>query len=83
VNSSTIYRIGSITKVFTFYVSLLETGFQNFKDPTTKYVPEMTILDVLGNPLNTTDWNEVTIGALASHLVGLSCDAPGTLALDQ
>lgn len=41
VNSDSIYRIGSISKLFTVYTFLIEVGDVVFHESITKYVPEL------------------------------------------
>lgn len=76
VNDTTIYRIGSISKLLTAYIYLLEVGDLSFNQPVTRYVPELA--KVAGNEsasaLQDVDWDAITIGALASHMAGIPRD---------
>ena len=81
VTADTVFRIGSISKVFTVYALLLRNGTVLFDDPVTKYIPELAdIAKAQANgafdPVGEAQWKDVTIGALASHLAGIgrSCE---------
>jgi Beta-lactamase len=41
VDTNTIYRIASISKLLTAYTYLITAGDSSFNDPITKYVPEL------------------------------------------
>jgi CubicO group peptidase (beta-lactamase class C family) len=81
VESNTIYRIGSISKLFTVYMYLITASDASFNDPITKYVPELAqyaqsqagVLET--DDIDTVIWNNITIGALASHPAGIGRDA--------
>ena len=73
VNGNTVFRIGSISKLFTVLTLLIEKGDANLHDPITKYVPEVK------NALNTgtidsVQWDDVTLGELASQMSGIGRD---------
>ncbi len=78
IDSNTIYRIGSISKVYTVLAVLRLRDKINWDDPVTKYVPELNqIADNHGGPVNhltTVQWKHITIGALAGQLSGLGRD---------
>ncbi|KAI1820681.1 beta-lactamase/transpeptidase-like protein [Xylaria intraflava] len=77
VNSETIYRVGSISKIFAI-LSVLTEGQMKLEDPITKYVPELLSLKSEAKPaanaITTVSWDEVTIGSLTTHLSGISAD---------
>ncbi|KAI1451665.1 beta-lactamase/transpeptidase-like protein [Annulohypoxylon moriforme] len=82
IDSQTVYRLGSISKIFAV-LSLLQQSQVNTDDLITKYVPEL--LELKGETDETSDittvrWNEVTIGALASHMSGIGTDLVNDLA---
>ena len=58
----TVFRIGSITKMFTAFsiLQLEEKGLLKVTDPVSKYVPEVPPA-----------WNAITIHQLLSHLSGI------------
>lgn len=77
VDSSTIYRLGSVSKLWTMYIWLLAAGDGAFNDPITKYVPELAQYTSSHNPKNEVDivnWHSITVEALASHLSGIGRD---------
>ncbi|OTA52746.1 beta-lactamase/transpeptidase-like protein [Hypoxylon sp. EC38] len=82
IDSQTIYRLGSISKVFTVF-SLLQQSNVKLDDPVTQYVPEL--LELKGetdeaDDITTVRWNEVTLGALASHMSGIAADLVADIA---
>jgi hypothetical protein len=76
VGADTVFRIGSISKLFTVYSLLVRGGFDVFEGPVTNNVPELqrVSLDSNINPIEDVDWDEVTVGALASQLSGILRD---------
>ena len=62
----TLYRIGSITKLFTAtaIVQLHERGLLNLDDPISKYLPALKVAACFGEP-------EITIAQLLTHQSGL------------
>ncbi|HXD93974.1 MAG TPA: serine hydrolase domain-containing protein, partial [Bacteroidia bacterium] len=66
-DTSTIFRIGSITKSFTtvLMLKLIEEGYFKLNDPIEKYVPEIKNLQ------GYTDSTKITFKQLASHTSGL------------
>jgi hypothetical protein len=80
VDSNSIYRIGSISKLFTVYTFLIESGDVKFNEPVTKYVPELKAAakkyNARQDPVNYVDWEAITIGALASQTadIGRDCE---------
>jgi len=66
VDDESIYRIGSVTKLYTAYAILAAAGIKVLDRPVTDYVPELRG----SSKLNTIDWEEVTIGALMSQQGG-------------
>jgi hypothetical protein len=89
VDSNTIYRIASISKLLIVYMYLITAGGPSFNDPITKYVPELAQYDhaaanVLSmDDIDSLDWKDITTGSLASHLTGVGRDASGGLVVDQ
>ena len=78
VNPDSIYRTGSIAKLWTVYIWLMAAGDSAFNDPITKYVPELEEYaashDAVSDPVNIVDWSSITVGALASQVAGISRD---------
>ena len=67
-----VYRLGSLTKIFTMYTWLAQDGDARWNEPITKYVPELAAAaaKAKADPVANVDWDEVTIGALAGQLSG-------------
>ena len=76
VDGDSIYRVASITKLFTVYLTLLEVGSGYWDCPITDFLPDLaafaekTPLD----PLHVVDWNGVTLGTLAGQISGIPRD---------
>lgn len=41
LDENTIFRIGSVSKIFTVYAILAKAGYNVLEDPVTKYLPEL------------------------------------------
>lgn len=69
LNDDTIFRVGSVSKLYTIYAILAQAGLDILRDPVTKYLPELS-----GNsrdaPLTKIIWEDITVGALAAHQAG-------------
>ncbi|KAF2967354.1 hypothetical protein GQX73_g6229 [Xylaria multiplex] len=78
IDGNTVYRIGSLTKVFTMLTFLAEVGDLCWNEPISKYIPEIAAMVVPGrdnsHSLTSPDWGSITIGALASQVSGLMRD---------
>ncbi|GAW26799.1 putative beta-lactamase transpeptidase-like [Rosellinia necatrix] len=76
VTKNSIYRIGSISKLVTAYALLVGYGWESWDHPVTQYIPELRVgaSDGAGDPVEDASWDEITIGALASHLSGIGRD---------
>lgn len=86
VDGDSIYRVASITKVFTVYLTLIEVGSRYWDSPVTEFVTELAKYsnDTAPDPLNVVDWKSVTLGTLAGQIAGIPrdtalLDAPGDL----
>lgn len=81
VDEHTVFRIGSLSKVFTVLGVLVAEGVR-WDDPVTQYLPELRTMqrgDAGDGPepadaITTVDWDDVTIGSLASHISGIGSD---------
>lgn len=78
VDKNTIYRVGSISKLMPALMILLQKDrVVSMHDPVTKYIPQLA-----GNKnkseITSLKWEEITVGALASHLAGLAGDCKST-----
>jgi CubicO group peptidase (beta-lactamase class C family) len=71
-DANAVYRLGSLTKVFTVYAWLVQDGDAKWNEPITKYVPELAAAAgrAKDDPVANVPWDEVTIGALAGQLSG-------------
>ncbi|KAE8136501.1 beta-lactamase/transpeptidase-like protein [Aspergillus pseudotamarii] len=79
VDADTVFRIGSVSKLWTVLMLLIEKGDASFSEPVAKYVPELrdAAIELSHNATMRDDeidhlrWDEVTIGELASHMAGV------------
>lgn len=85
VNEHSIFRVASISKVFSVWSFLIEVGDERFNDPITKYVPELLeagsstsskncSVHVVYDDIDHVRWEEITLGQLASHAAGIPRD---------
>lgn len=75
VDGNSVFRIGSISKLFTVYLLLIENGYVNWNDPVTKWVPELwRVSRWPSDEVARVDWGSITIGNLASHMAGIGRD---------
>ncbi|KAL6880768.1 beta-lactamase/transpeptidase-like protein [Trichoderma novae-zelandiae] len=79
VTGDTVYRIGSVSKLFTVYALLLNNGTSYWNRPVTDFVPELrkavySSPDRYTSVVNSVQWDQVTVGALASQLSGIGRD---------
>ncbi|KAG9254832.1 beta-lactamase/transpeptidase-like protein [Emericellopsis atlantica] len=80
VNRSSVFRIASVSKVFSVWTFLAEVGDERFNDPITKYVPELvttkndSVSGTVYDDIDHVRWHEVTLGQLASQLAGIPRD---------
>lgn len=76
IDENTVFRLGSLTKVFTVYNFLLNAGDEIWNSPITKYIPELAAIAnrSSSDPIAYTAWDDVTIGALATQMAGIPRD---------
>ncbi|KAI4591717.1 hypothetical protein KJ359_012637 [Pestalotiopsis sp. 9143b] len=78
VDGNTIYRLGSVTKIFTILTFLVEAGDKHWNAPITDYLPRLSELAKDNeddfDPITDVDWSEVTLGGLASQMAGIIRD---------
>ncbi|KAI1115508.1 beta-lactamase/transpeptidase-like protein [Nemania sp. NC0429] len=76
LGENTIFRIGSVSKLLTVYALLAEIGMDHMQDPVTAWVPELANKAnyKVQDAVRRVNWEDVTIGALASHQAGLDRD---------
>ncbi|KAF7562637.1 hypothetical protein G7046_g1473 [Stylonectria norvegica] len=76
VDSNTVFRLASLSKVFPVLV-LLKLHGVSLDDSITDYLPELYELNEQARAQNaiwTVKWDDITLGALASHLGGIAAD---------
>jgi CubicO group peptidase (beta-lactamase class C family) len=73
LNDDTIYRIGSLSKLYTAYTLLVADGMKHWNEPITNFVPELAAASV-ENSIDDSHWSTITVGALASHMGGVVRD---------
>lgn len=82
INASTVYRLGSISKVFTVLAALrlVEDGVLSMNDPVTRWIPELahSVGSHSGDDLDVIHWGGITVGDAAAHLAGLGGDSEYT-----
>ncbi|KAL4876197.1 beta-lactamase/transpeptidase-like protein [Aspergillus karnatakaensis] len=79
VDENTVFRVGSVTKLWTTLLLLIESGFSVIHEPVHKYVPQLQ--EFIGevradggmepNPIDVVEWEDVTVGELISHTAGM------------
>ena len=76
VGGDSLYRLGSLTKVFTVLTWFVEEGDEYWFAPITRFVPELEGLAerARGDPVRYVNWEEVTVGALAGQMSGIPRD---------
>ncbi|KAM0722514.1 hypothetical protein Q7P37_001955 [Cladosporium fusiforme] len=80
VTDDTVYRVGSISKLLFIYNFLVEVGHDHWHRPITDLVPELeeaaASCSAKSDPWTCPDWDEITLGALASHISGAGRGRP-------
>ncbi|KAI1634075.1 beta-lactamase/transpeptidase-like protein [Biscogniauxia mediterranea] len=74
VDSNTVFRLGSLTKIYTIYTFLINAGDKIWNEPITKYVPELQALANRSDPVAYVSWDDITIGGLATQMTGIPRD---------
>ncbi|KKZ64183.1 hypothetical protein EMCG_01531 [[Emmonsia] crescens] len=82
IDDGTVIRVGSVSKLFTVYAILTHAGgMEVLNHPVTRYLPELaneSLKDEDG-PLERIAWEDITVGALASHMGGTGSFPPAFL----
>ena len=79
IDSDTVYRIASVSKLYTVWLLLIKAGEGIFDDPITKHIPELA---AAGNKndsqysngsdgIDQVRWDEITVGDLARQMSGI------------
>jgi CubicO group peptidase (beta-lactamase class C family) len=71
LSEDTIFRTGSVSKMFTVYAIIAKAGIRVLSEPVTLFLPEL-LGNSSSNPIERIDWSEISVGALASHQAGSS-----------
>ncbi|KAL7912452.1 Aldehyde/histidinol dehydrogenase [Trichoderma velutinum] len=78
VDANTIYRVASVTKVFTVLTGLLELNDSDWNRPLTEILPPLKKFTKKNNgdrdPVYTVEWDKVTPNALAAQIAGVPRD---------
>ena len=78
MTEDSIYRVGSLSKLITIYLFLIEAGPRYWNYPITEFVPELAAAaeecSAEEDPVDCIDWEDITLGALASNLAGVPRD---------
>ena len=82
VDQDTVFRVGSVSKLWTMVLFLVEEGLWPFQEPVIRFIPELreAASKLQWNPRKSRDaidyvhWGEVSVGELASHLAGIARD---------
>ncbi|KAI9741723.1 MAG: hypothetical protein M1834_000108 [Cirrosporium novae-zelandiae] len=79
VDGDSIFRIGSVSKLLLVYTLLLEVGETYWDQPVTNFVPELQahIAKSRTDLIDYTSWDQISLGALAGHLAGVTRDMAG------
>ncbi|KAF3388520.1 Beta-lactamase-like protein [Penicillium rolfsii] len=82
VDQDTVFRVGSVSKLWTMVLFLVEEGLWPFQEPVARFIPELA--RAAGelqwhprkgsNSIDDVDWGHVSMGELASHLAGIARD---------
>ncbi|KAE8361013.1 beta-lactamase/transpeptidase-like protein [Aspergillus caelatus] len=67
-----VYRVASISKLFTVLTLLAHDGYTHWNHPITDFIPELDT--IARNQSSRIQWREITIGDLAAQLSGVPHD---------
>lgn len=68
MDANTVYRIGSITKVFTTLAFLAEAGDEHFNRPITDFIPELAAMSQSKDELRSVYWEDISIESLMAQV---------------
>ena len=77
VDHNTLFRIGSVSKLFTTYALLLNSSESTWTEPVTNFIPELQKFTKLHADIPETDrvlWDQVKVDDLASQMAGVPRD---------
>lgn len=71
LNDTSIFRIGSVSKLFTSYAILAAKGLDVWEHSVTEYLPELAGNAQNNSAVDNIIWEKITVGALLSHQGGV------------
>jgi len=76
VDANSVFRLGSLTKIYTVLTWLVQDGDIKWTTPITQFVPELREIQDKQpkNAVYRMDWDAVTVGALMSQMSGMPRD---------
>ncbi|KAF1912819.1 beta-lactamase/transpeptidase-like protein [Ampelomyces quisqualis] len=79
VDGDTVYRLGSVSKIFTVVAWLAELGDVHWNQPITNFIPELANISAQAasrpfDEVRQTSWEDITIASLASQISGVGRD---------
>ncbi|RTE78486.1 hypothetical protein BHE90_007024 [Fusarium euwallaceae] len=85
VDAGTVYRLGSVSKLFTVLAALklAEDGVLSMDDPVGRWIPELSGHESdteSEDELDRIEWQDVTVADVAAHLSGIGGDMSSDLA---
>lgn len=83
IGPDTIFRIASVSKLFTVFTLLRVDGDAHFNTPVTHFLPELKGLGGNGPVWASVDWEDITVGELASQLAGVGRDCKHLHAIES
>lgn len=82
VDGNSIYRVASISKLFSVYAGMLLLTEEQWNQPITDFVPGLSkssLINPTNDPIHHIRWEDVTLRALASQISGIPRDAQPVL----
>lgn len=80
VDGDSIYRVASVSKLFTIFAGMLALNSSDWDRPITDFLPALLQYVDEDDPTKSVRWNEVTIAALGAQIAGIPRDAAPFLA---
>ncbi|KAI4192993.1 MAG: hypothetical protein LQ350_008509 [Teloschistes chrysophthalmus] len=78
VDGNSIYRVASITKLITAFAGMIQLDDADWDRPITEFVASLALYarthPGADDPVNTIQWEQVTLAALSAHLAGTPRD---------
>ncbi|KAE9989176.1 hypothetical protein EG328_000108 [Venturia inaequalis] len=82
VDGNSIYRVASVSKLFSVYAGMLVFSDEQWNQPITDFVPRLsksTLDKITTDSIHYIQWEDVTLRALASQIAGIPRDAQPVL----